>query len=491
VTAIKIDGLLEEEFRRSIERKLRQGEVEQAVGHLRDLLAPFAVPGGMLPERFLTVAAAELVLTGWDGLGEHLKRYDRPWRPVTALSIAFGWPGDAAQAPDAAGRLSPHIELGYYTDDAFPFSRSGRDDLLEGYSYHGCTWTGDCEATDSALLVGGIDDLHGALALLEARLLADDQPDADGIRAGSLGACLLSVLLFQAVRDRIAKDGLPRPLCVLAGSNGVYPYFDAPVAGIAEDALSAIEAMDEAAAEIDHKGAPAPRYSSLLMTGIPRAKKRAVLVLDETEDETSVRVARLRGLPEGEAEVEAAAPAPETVADLPVPEISDTAVPEVPGGLLMTKKPSAQSWDFRDLLGPQEPGPPVEQAPPLQAPVEDAAPADEIIAEPIPQPGFSLFELSPDEFPPPPRPAHADLLAAKPAPETAPFVPDGPEPNAAPAPAAEPAKFAWPHALAWQDEDEEVSGELAEQTDCPSDPATGLWARLRARFWRWLAYDLS
>ncbi len=347
MTTIDIDGLSEEDFRRSIESRLRQGLAAKAVEKLRTQLAPFAGPDGILPERFLTVSADDLTLGGWDALSDAMRRHDRPGRPITALSIAFGWPGEDVPQPDAEGRLSPLIETGFYTDDAFPFSQSSREDLLEGYSYHGCTWTGDCEATDTALWLTGIDDLHGALAELETRLLASEEPDEAGIRAGSLGACLLSALLFQAVDTRIAQGGLPRPLCVMAGSSGVYPYFDAPVAGYPEEARKAAELADEVSA-VD-AGVPGPRYSSLLVTGIPRAKKRAVLVLAETADEEAMRIARLRGL------AHAAPASAEEIPEPPAPLRSDGSIAAAPDSPLLAKKPSGQSWDFREMLSSFEP----------------------------------------------------------------------------------------------------------------------------------------
>jgi hypothetical protein len=351
VTTIDIDGLSEEDFRRSIESRLRQGLGGKAVEKLRALLVPFAGPDKILPDRFLTVTAEELALGGWDALEDNIRRHDLPGRPITALSVAFGWPGEDVPQPDAEGRLSPFIETGYYTDDAFPFSKSAREDLLDGYSFHGCTWTGDCQATDNALWLTGIDDLHGALARLEARLLASDEPDAEGIRAGSLGACLLSALLFQVVDARIAQGGLTRPLCVMAGSNGVYPYFDAPVAGFPEEARKAAEAAEDE--PVVDAGVPAPRYSSLLVTGIPRARKRAVLVLAETADEEAIRIARLRGLSHGDTVAEPVQPEAEPEVLAPPP--ADTIIAPVPASPLLVKKPSGQSWDFREMLSSYAP----------------------------------------------------------------------------------------------------------------------------------------
>ena len=410
VSTIVIDGLNEEDFRRSIENRLREGMVGAAIERLRPLLKPYACPGGLLPERFLTVSANDLVLSGWDALRDAVRRFDLPGRRITAISITFGWPGEDAPKPDEEGRLQPRIETSYFSDNAYPFSLSMRDDLLEGYSVYGCSWAGDSEATDETLSLLGIDDLHGALALLEDQLLASDEPDEDAIRAGSLGACLLSALLVQAVGDRIDQDGLPRKLCVMAGSNGVYPYFDAPVVGMPE-----VEAKETAeAAEVFDisQGVPAPRYSSLLMSGIPRAKKRAVLVLDQSDDDMADRLARLRGLNHAESEDAEAPHQPsgrEADHEVPafLPEISDASP-------LLARKPAKKPLDFRDMLGPREavpaaeaPSPPppppapaphelVEHAalPDLAGPVEAAIPAPPQAppaAHPA-GPGFALLE---------------------------------------------------------------------------------------------------
>ncbi|MFM5916639.1 MAG: hypothetical protein ACKOOL_03795 [Novosphingobium sp.] len=358
VTTIVIDGLNEEDFRRSVQNRLREGRVSPAIARLRALLAPYTGPNGLLPERFIKVEPEDLVFAGWDSLGTAIGRHDRPGRPVTALSIAFGWAGEEVPVPDAEGRLQPHIETAYYTDDAFPFSQSSRDDLLEGYSSEGCTWGGDCEAADTALAVHGIDDLYGALAALEAELLSSDEPDETGLLAGSIGACLLSALLIEAVKGQVARHGLPRPLCVTAGSNGVYPYFDAPVAGMPADVLKANEGEEDTVPA--GQGVPVPRYSSLLVTSIPRARKRAVLVLNENEDEMAQRIASLRQLHHPED----AGPAPDPLPDQQFApdnhadgQFESDCEPEFhpdTGGLLLAKKPVKTGSEIRDMLAPRD-----------------------------------------------------------------------------------------------------------------------------------------
>ena len=521
MTSLAVDGLCEEDFRRSIENRLREGKPQQALERLRRLIAPFAGAGRPLPKRFASVSADELVLLGWDGLGEAIARHDKPDRPITALSIAFGWPGEELPAPDPQGRLKPCLETGYFTDDSYPFSQSGRDDLLEGYSYHGCTWAADHEATDTTLGLAGIDDLHGALAALEQRLLASDTPDPDELLAGSLAACLLSVLLYEAVEAKIAAEGLPRPLCVTAGSNGVYPYFDAPVAGFPEEARLAAETEAD---ELESRNAvPAPRFSSLLVVGIPRAKKRAVLVLEESETETAERVAKLRGL--NHAEPPILTPAPDLPAELPAstPEPDPEFTPEfIAASPLLTKKNPGHAWDFRDLLGPRETGDPYGDAPdgPDHAPLErivdelwtepegeqDDDSFDSAQAEPVdlPPPEPARFALSED---PQPEPGFISLIpnvqerleqllagqVAPPLPTEPELEPDSdfaefeqPElPVSPPVLAIESAAVSvgpyWPAGPGWFEDDAEAdtssSPALPEPAEAPHH--IGLWARFR------------
>lgn len=414
MASLVIDRLNEEDFRRSIENRLRERQASAAIERLRRLLVPYAGPGGILPERFLTVGTADLVLSGWDALDLSIRRHDREGSPITAISIAFGWPGEEPRPRDAAGHLPPYVETRYFNDAAFPFSESTRDDLLDGYSSFGCSWGDDAEAVDTVLAVEGIDDLHAALADLEEQLLATDNPDEHGMRAGSLGSCLLSVLLFQAVNEQIDKHGLPRPLCVMAGSSGVYPYFDAPVVGMPEQARKQVadwfeDAKPAAAAapprpEEIHQGAPAARYSSLLVAGIPRAKKRAVLVLDESPEEAADRVAALRSNGEG--------PAAELEPGGAAIDPAEPAMPDLPAASpLMVKKPHGHLFQDLPLSAPEtvrapEPEPDL----PGPAPLAAAAPAPDSFnahdwlqrlapAAPEPEPAWSAALAEPPAAP--------------------------------------------------------------------------------------------
>lgn len=289
---ITIDGIDEDEFRRQIEASLRSGDADGAAERLRALLTPLAIAGGFLPPDFLHITAADLTVTGWAGLAGALARTDRGERRVSALGFHLVEP---APPEGSTERLLPLLETTYYTDDAYPFSDATRDDLLDGYSKFGCQWQGDCEAADQAIGISGLDGLLRAIQHLEAQLLATDTPSDEGIRAGTLAACLVSVLTHQALRDAILREGLPRPLCVMAGEDGLYPCFDAPV-------ISSVECVELGVAawpSTEETRAPAEEgteeAADFGMFGLVsrRGTKQPVLVLDEAEAHAAAEVYEL------------------------------------------------------------------------------------------------------------------------------------------------------------------------------------------------------
>lgn len=292
---ITIDGLDENDFRRSIETMLRNGEADDAASKLRALLKPYSGRDKLLPERFMTVSPGEVSLAGWQNLRAQIGKYDRPEHLISALRIAVTDPDPEAPPPqpDASGRLTPLIETSYFSDDSFPFSDADRNDLLDGYSMDDSAWQGDFEASDSAVKVEGIEDLYGSVAAIEARVMQSDEPDGDEIRAGSLGACFLAVLVHQAVRETVRKEGLPRALCVMAGNDGVYPFFDAPVLACDEypdDGATMTIPLSPASAAIDTDEPEAEEsregpydFSRLSSVTARKVRKMPVIMLDAAE----------------------------------------------------------------------------------------------------------------------------------------------------------------------------------------------------------------
>ena len=304
---ITIDGMGEHDFRHSIEDMLRLDQVDEAIEKLRGLLEPHAGAGGFLPARFLEVSSSSVEFAGWHKLAERLRGHDRPSFPISAIGVALADARTLGGPGPSGGRLQPFIKTFYFSDDAYPFTEATRADLLEGYSREGFGWQGDYQATDATLSIKGIDDLYGAIVELEDRLFDSADPPEDAIRAGSIGACYLAALIHQALRETIRKNGLPRPLCVLAACDGVYPFFDAPVAGC--DECAAADSVPEDVWPNELEGAvPAddddgdgdgeddlPGEASLLGALSHLRTKTPVLVLDEADALESARYTEMAG----------------------------------------------------------------------------------------------------------------------------------------------------------------------------------------------------
>lgn len=298
---ITVDGVDEHDFRHAIEDMLRLDQVDEAVARLRALLAPYV--GGFLPSRFLDITSASIEFAGWNRLAERLNGYDRENFPISAIGIALADARTLGGPGPSGGKLAPFIKTFYFSDDAYPFTDATRDDLLDGYTREGFGWQGDYQASDATLSIKGIDDLHGALIELEDRLFDAPNPPEDAFRAGAIGACYLAVLIHQALRDQVRTNGLPRPLCVLAACDGVYPFFDAPVAGsdectpaplsdLADEEIWPNELESARPAEDDSEPEHIAGEGSLLAAMHLRTK-RPVMVLDAESAAESARFTEL------------------------------------------------------------------------------------------------------------------------------------------------------------------------------------------------------
>lgn len=297
---VTIDGMVEHDFRLSIEDMLRLDQVDEAVERLRGLLETCVGDGGVLPNRFLQVTADYVEIGGWHRLADRLRDHDRARHPISAIGVtladsrALGGPGIRG------GRLTPFIKTFYFNDDAYPFTAATRSDLLDGYSRDGFEWQGDYQATDATLSIRGIDDLYGAIVELEDRLLASPDPGEAEIRAGTIGACYVAALIHQALRDTIRRKGLPRPLCVFAACDGVYPFFDAPVAGsdecsVEDPVATMVEGGDDSPADDEEPEDELPGEASLLTLVSRNRTKAPVMVLCEEDAQESARYSEMAG----------------------------------------------------------------------------------------------------------------------------------------------------------------------------------------------------
>lgn len=229
---VTVDGRPESQFRLAIESMLRAGDADQAARALKAELGYLCGEGQPLPARFRFIAASELEVTGWDRLIERIGELDSPGDPITAIGIdVCGMQAGFGGAPTLA------FETTYYTDQAWGFSHADRDGLCAGYTGTTNAWQGAFEDLDDTLRVAGLDDLNAVIAALENHCRSGSATPEEQ-RGFVVGACYLAVLVHQAVRDKVAAEGLPRAMAVLVGSNEAYPWFEAPAASARDGFVS-------------------------------------------------------------------------------------------------------------------------------------------------------------------------------------------------------------------------------------------------------------
>lgn len=367
---ITIDGMVEHDFRHSIEDMLRLDQVDEAIERLRGLLESCAGEDKILPARFLKVSCEDLVIAGWHRIADRLSDHDRPNHPISAIGVTLADPRVLGGSRASGGWLSPFLKTFYFSDDAYPFSDATRDDLLDGYSRDGFEWQGDYQATDATLSIKGIDDLYGAIIALEDRLFASPNPAAEEIRAGTIGACYLAALIHQCLRDTIRQKGLPRPLCILAACDGVYPFFDAPVAGSDESgtdepakstpvAATREDREDRFPEDEEELAEEPPPEASLLSLVSRKGIKAPVIVLAEDDAREAARYSEMAGAQRlGMDEEEA------------LKHLMECTAPSIPGDTVGTAGEAAHG----------EPDGPDDRA----APVEALALAVETLSRPLP-----------------------------------------------------------------------------------------------------------
>lgn len=226
---VTIDGMVEEEFRQAIETLLREGNAAHAAKWLKSRLEPVCGDDRPLPARFLAVTPTDVTVSGWNDMASRIERLRALGSEVTAIGIDLSDPGHLGLLPESSGLMAPHIETHFYTDDAWPFSHCDRAGLLVGYEGRTTRWAGCFAEVDDTIGIEGIDDLYGAVLMLEQVCRPGGRASDIQHRAYMLGASYIAVLVHLAVQDTAMERGLPRRIAVLVGSNESYPFFDAPV----------------------------------------------------------------------------------------------------------------------------------------------------------------------------------------------------------------------------------------------------------------------
>jgi hypothetical protein len=197
---------------------LSAGRTAEADARLAAELAGF---DGALARLCKATAAADVALEGWDDLLPILAEWEGP--PVTAITLGLTNPPDLVFEPGATNQ--PDLVLGLYSDEAFPFSRASKADLLAECAKECPAWTGAEEDVEFYCTISGLDALNSALIRCKhRRFLRDGRDGVEGRAPGGyvefvLGSWLLATRFLQATERAIAgDDGLPAGCRLIAGT---------------------------------------------------------------------------------------------------------------------------------------------------------------------------------------------------------------------------------------------------------------------------------
>jgi hypothetical protein len=215
---------------------LSAGRTAEADARLAAELAGF---DGALARLCKATAAPDVALEGWDDLLPILAEWEGP--PVTAITLGLTNPPDLVFEP--GGTHQPDLLLGLYSDEAYPFSRASKADLLAECGRECPAWAGAEEDVEFYCTVSGLDALNTALIHCKhRRFLRDGRDGVEGRAPGGyveyvLGSWLLATRFLQAAERAISDHALPAGCRLVAGTVEVNADFiavlgaDQPSAG--------------------------------------------------------------------------------------------------------------------------------------------------------------------------------------------------------------------------------------------------------------------
>jgi len=196
---------------------LSAGRTAEADARLAAELAGF---DGALARLCKATVAAEVALEGWDDLLPILAEWEGP--PVTAITLGLTNPPDLVFEP--GGTHQPDLLLGLYSDEAYPFSRASKTDLLAECGKECPAWVGAEEDVEFYCTISGLDALNTALIHCKhRRFLRDGRDGVEGRAPGGyveyvLGSWLLATRFLQATERALAEHRLPAGCRVIAGT---------------------------------------------------------------------------------------------------------------------------------------------------------------------------------------------------------------------------------------------------------------------------------
>lgn len=166
----------------------------------------------------LSLKADAIVTTGWDKLSvEVAKLADKKSISVVGLDLS----SHVENPEDSNGWIEPGLETSYYSDEAFPFSTSGIDEILAVTGGGSTPWQGRFVDIGWAIEITGLAQLHSKIHEFE-----EEMDTSRGLDVAIGMSYLILNFHRSAVRDARAQ-GFPHAMPILLGEHDFGgPYID-------------------------------------------------------------------------------------------------------------------------------------------------------------------------------------------------------------------------------------------------------------------------
>jgi hypothetical protein len=225
---------------------LSAGRTAEADARLTAELAGF---DGAIARLCKAVPASDISLEGWEDLLPILAEWEGP--PVTAITLGLTNPPDLVFEVGRA--LQPDLLLGLYSDEAFPFSRASKADLLAECGKEHPAWAGAEEDVEFYCTISGLAGLNTALIHCKhRRFLRDGRDGVEGRAPGGyvefvLGSWLLATRFLQATERAVLEHGMPDGCRLIAGTVDINADFISILGP--EQAAASSSALSEASTD--------------------------------------------------------------------------------------------------------------------------------------------------------------------------------------------------------------------------------------------------
>lgn len=203
---------------------LSAGRAAEADERLAAELAGF---DGALARLCKATPEADAVIEGWEDLLPILAEWEGP--PVTAITLGLTNPPDLVF--EAGRTTEPDLLFGLFSDEAFPFSRASKADLLAECARDYPDWVGAEEDVEFYCSLWGLAELNTALIHCKHRyFLRDGRDGVEGRAPGGyvefvLASWLLATRFLQAAERAMSDHGLPPGCRLIVGTVGVNADF--------------------------------------------------------------------------------------------------------------------------------------------------------------------------------------------------------------------------------------------------------------------------